>query len=157
MLGLNVGCGDKHIRELGWEWINADIRKDVGADVICDLTKFWPWSDNYFDRVIADNVLEHFYSEEAIHVINEIGRVLKPGGDAIIIVPHKDSQGAAQDPTHKSLWVPRSALYWSSRYTKHGGRAVGITAELIMRREPIVYGDMTTEAFIRFEVYKDAR
>lgn len=154
--GLNIGCGTKHIREEGWHWINTDIRKDVGADVVVDLTARWPWPECHFDRVYADNVLEHFDSRGAIHVLNEIGRVLKPSGTATIIVPHAMSQGAYQDPTHKSFWVPRSALYWSSKYTPHGGPAVGITAELAMSQQPVVYGDPATEQFIRFEVYKDA-
>lgn len=158
MKGLNLGCGTKHIREAGWEWVNTDIREDVGADVVCDLSQRWydSWTA-FFDRVYADNVLEHFDSHGAIHVLNEIGRVLKPNGRATIIVPHAMSQGAYQDPTHKSFWVPRSALYWSSKYTPHGGPAVGITAELAMTEPPIVYGDPATEQFIRFEVYKDSQ
>lgn len=155
MIGLNLGCGTKHIRENGWEWVNTDIRSDVGADWVCDLTSKWPWKENHFDRVVADNVLEHFDSRGAIHVLNEIGRVLKSGGRATIIVPHAMSQGAYQDPTHKSFWVPRSALYWSSKYTPHGGPAVGIHAELVQVHPPQVYGDPATEQFIRFECYKD--
>jgi ubiquinone/menaquinone biosynthesis C-methylase UbiE len=143
------------MRAEGWEWVNADIREDVGADCICDLTGPWPWDENTFDWVYADNVLEHFESHQAIHVLNEIGRVLKSGGRATIIVPHAMSQGAYQDPTHKSFWVPRSALYWSSKYTPFGGPAVGITAELVMSQQPEVYGDPATEQFIRFECYKD--
>lgn len=155
MRGLNIGCGTKHIRMDDWEWVNTDIRENVGADVVCNLLMPWPWPDKHFDRVYADNVLEHFDSNGAIYVLNEIGRVLQPGGAATIIVPHAMSQGAYQDPTHKSFWVPRSALYWSSKYTPHGGPAVGITAELAMTRQPEVYGDPATEQFIKFEVYKD--
>jgi SAM-dependent methyltransferase len=155
--GLNLGCGTKHrVGDAGWEWLNVDVRSDVGADVVLDLTGPWPkeW-DSLFDWVYADNFLEHMDSHQAIHVLNEIGRVLKPGGRATIIVPHAMSQGAYQDPTHRSFWVPRSALYWSSKYTPHGGPAVGITAELAMSRQPEVYGDTATEQFILFEMYKD--
>ena len=154
--GLNLGCGMSHKRETGWAWLNVDIRTDVGADFIYDLGNKWPHDWNsVFDHVWADNVLEHFDSRGAIHVLNEIGRVLKPGGRATIIVPHAMSQGAYQDPTHRSFWVPRSALYWSSKYTPHGGLAVGIDAELVMLHQPEVYGDPATEQFIRFEMFKD--
>jgi ubiquinone/menaquinone biosynthesis C-methylase UbiE len=139
----------------GWEWTNVDARDNVGADVVCDLTALWPWPDNHFDHVYADNFLEHCDSHQAIFVLNAIGRVAKPGARVTIIVPHAMSQGAFQDPTHRSFWVPRSALYWSSKYTPHGGPAVGITAELAMASQPQVYGDPTTEQFILFEMYKD--
>lgn len=156
MKGLNIGCGTKHLRDVNIEWLNVDSREDVHPDLTVNLEFRWPWQNETFDRVCADNVLEHFDSRGAIHILNEIGRVLKNGvGEALIIVPHALSQGAYQDPTHRSFWVPRSALYWSNRYTPHGGRSVGITANLVKAEEPVVYGDPATEQFIRFRMRKD--
>lgn len=159
--GLNIGCGTKHLGFMpdgsgDISWLNVDNRNEVNPDMLVDLVRTWPWAGATFDIVNADNVLEHFYPENAIHVLNEIGRVLKIGGEAVIIVPHALSQGAYQDPTHKSFWVPRSALYWSNAYTQHGGRAVGITANLVKIFEPYVYGDPATEQFIRFHMRKDS-
>ncbi|MGH2750667.1 MAG: class I SAM-dependent methyltransferase [Actinomycetota bacterium] len=44
-----------------------------------------PFSDGVFERVIASEVLEHI--EEDAAVIDEIFRVLKPGGSAVVTVP----------------------------------------------------------------------
>lgn len=150
--GLNIGCGSKlQISTEEMSWINLDLTSSPGV-VGRDIRRGMPFNDEMFHYVLCDNVLEHFVSEDAIFLINEIGRVLRYGGEATIIVPHKDSQGAVQDPTHKSLWVPRSCLYWNQVDTPYGGKAVGITANLVRRAEPVVYGDMGSEAFIRFEV-----
>ena len=49
-----------------------------------DLTSL-SFSDNSFDVVICNHVLEHIVNEK--QALNEIYRVLKPGGWAIIQVP----------------------------------------------------------------------
>jgi ubiquinone/menaquinone biosynthesis C-methylase UbiE len=117
-----------------------------------------PFNDATFDHVFADNVLEHFTSEDVVFILNEIDRVLKIGGTAELIVPHAKSQGAHQDPTHKSYFVPRSVLYWNQVMSKYGGRFVGITANLAPLNPGDVetYGDMEewTEVFIRFRLTK---
>lgn len=150
---LNIGCGTKAILDGGW--VNLDTRALPGVNVIRDLRRGLPFADETFDHVLADNVLEHFDNEDFIFILNEINRVLKIGGTAEIIVPHASSQGAVQDPTHKMLFVPRSSLYWNQVQTINGGRAVGITANLVPTEDPAVFGDMKTEAFIRFRLRRD--
>lgn len=44
-----------------------------------------PYEENKFDTVLSIQVLEHTF--EPIRMFNEIVRVLKPGGNAIILVP----------------------------------------------------------------------
>jgi SAM-dependent methyltransferase len=149
---LNIGCGTKlQTSTPEKSWVNLDLMDYPGV-VKRDICRGLPFNDQSFNRVLCDNVLEHFVSEDAIFLLNEIGRVLKPWAEAIIIVPHKDSQGSVQDPTHKSLWVPRSCLYWNQEDTPYGGKAVGITANLVRKFDPVVYGDMASEAFIKFEL-----
>ncbi len=53
---------------------------DVKAD-ICDL----PFSDNEFDMILCNHVLEHIPDDET--AMKEMYRVLKPGGKAIFQVP----------------------------------------------------------------------
>ena len=152
---LNVGCGAKVMtREGDREWTNVDRRSLPGVDVLCDLRDGLPFGDDVFAHALADNVLEHLESDDAIHLLNEIGRVTAPGGTATIVVPHALSQGAYQDPTHLSFWVPRSALYWNQRTTPHGGAAVGISADFTTLSAR-VSGDMVTEAFVTFELRND--
>ncbi len=55
-----------------------------GCAVAGDATAM-PFPDGTFDRVIAAEVLEHIPSDQA--AINEVARVLRPGGLAAITVP----------------------------------------------------------------------
>jgi SAM-dependent methyltransferase len=54
------------------------------AAVIADATAM-PFPDGSFDRVIAAEVLEHIPADQA--AMNEIARVLRPGGVAAVTVP----------------------------------------------------------------------
>lgn len=152
---LNIGAGSKPKLSNGGEtWINLDIKAMPGIDVVCDVREGIPFGAEHFDFILIDNVLEHFASPDAIKLINEIGRVLKVNCDAEIIVPDARSQGAFQDPTHLSFWVPRSALYWNQKSTPYGGRFVGITANLVTKKIT-EYGNKDEEAFVKFELRKE--
>jgi ubiquinone/menaquinone biosynthesis C-methylase UbiE len=54
------------------------------SSVSGDATQM-PFCDNAFDRVIAAEVLEHVLDDQ--RAMNELGRVLRPGGLAAITVP----------------------------------------------------------------------
>lgn len=150
--GLNVGCGARpRASDSSLTWVNMDHAAHPGVDVVRDIRRGFPFADGEFDEVLLDNVLEHFASEDVIFLLNEIHRVAKPGASVTIIVPHALSQGAVQDPTHKSLFVPRSALYWNQVDTPYGGERVGITANF-RQAEISVTGNMATEAFITFKL-----
>ncbi len=156
---LNLGCGDDVRKSNGDAmWYNVDIRERPGV-FVHDMTIIpWPIDDETFDYVLADNVLEHFRSEDFIRILNEIDRVTKTGGRVEIVVPHALSQGAYQDPTHKMFFVPRSALYWNQVQTPFGGKAVGITANLACDPAKIeITGNPQSELFIRFKLTKLAK
>jgi len=55
-----------------------------GRAVIGDATRI-PFSDGAFDKVIAAEILEHLPADQA--AMNEIARVLRPGGAAAVTVP----------------------------------------------------------------------
>lgn len=152
---LNLGCGEKGFKSNpdGDAWVNLDVKPFGGVDVVHDIRQCpWPFPDQTFDHVLADNILEHMApGEEFVGVINELNRVLKVGGTAMIIVPHCHSQGAVQDPTHKMLFVPRSVMYWNQEMTPYGGLFIGITANLVPDTVD-TYGDPQTEYFIKFNV-----
>jgi SAM-dependent methyltransferase len=56
----------------------------AGGTVLGDATAM-PFPDGSFDRVIAAEVLEHILDDQ--RAINEVARVLKPGGLAAVTVP----------------------------------------------------------------------
>jgi len=67
------------------------------------MEKFpWPIDDEAVIRVIASHVLEHINPHKGvfIDVMNEIWRVMKPNGQFAFVVPHGQSLGYIQDPTH---------------------------------------------------------
>jgi SAM-dependent methyltransferase len=106
-LKLHLGCG----RDVRPGWVNVD-RKDYGggrapgtvlkvADIARDPL---PLSDDMFDYAYSQDFLEHLPSERRVHVINEIWRVLKPGGLMEHYVPNASSRNAYGSPTHLSFW-----------------------------------------------------
>ena len=106
---LNLGCGFRP--EEGY--VNIDNREEVSPDLVCDITKGLPYEDDSVDEVRAFDFLEHIPIGETIKVIEEIWRVLKPGGKFESFTPSTDGRGAFQDPTHVSFWNMNSWLYYS--------------------------------------------
>lgn len=52
-----------------------------------DLRKGIPWGDGVFDFVYHSHFLEHLYSEDALAMLKECYRVLKPNGVLRVVVP----------------------------------------------------------------------
>jgi len=102
---LNLGSGIDY-RE---GWINLDLGnkniygKKIKVDVIHDLNKFpYPFSDNYFEEIWMDQVLEHL--EEPLKVMKELIRISKDNAIITVRVPHFSHFKAFYDPTHKHFF-----------------------------------------------------
>jgi len=65
------------------KYLTADLESPL-ADVKLDIQQM-PFSDNEFDVVICNHVLEHVPDDRT--ALREIFRILKPGGYAILQVP----------------------------------------------------------------------
>lgn len=102
---LNLGCSDRH--QPGC--INVDVVEP--CDQIADLNSDWPWETSSVEFVFAHDIFEHLWSK--LHTINELWRVLQPGGRAEIIVPSAArGAGAFQDPDHNSYWTANDFEYY---------------------------------------------
>lgn len=102
---LNLGANDRAFPG----FLSVDVVPP--ADVIADLTKDWPWQDSSVDEILAYDVFEHLPDKR--HTMNELWRVLKPGGIARIQVPHAtDGDGGHCDPTHVSYWTTSDFEYY---------------------------------------------
>lgn len=121
---LNLGCCDAAIPG----FVNVDIVAGPGVDQVADLSAPWPWADNSVEYVRAWDIIEHL--PDKIMTMNEIYRVLAPGGRAEIAVPTTDGTGAFQDPTHVSFWNRRSFLYYEAGnpYRERFANSYGIRA-----------------------------
>lgn len=89
-------------------YIGIDLKN---ADVVADLNKGIPFSDNSVGVVRAYDALEHLTDKRKI--MEEIHRVLVPGGLLLSQTPSTDGRGAWQDPTHVSFWNENSFWYWT--------------------------------------------
>lgn len=108
---INLGCGHKKIPD----FINIDIRPEVNPDLVSNIewSGLESFKDNSVDEIRAFDFLEHIRIEKTVFVIEEIYRVLKPGGRFEHFTPSTDGRGAFQDPTHLSFWNINSWLYFS--------------------------------------------
>jgi len=83
---LHLGCGPNLIN--GFE--NMDFysmrfwkAKYIGHDLRHPL----PYKDKTFDGVFSEHTLEHLYASDAINLLREVHRILKPGSVFRIVVP----------------------------------------------------------------------
>jgi len=103
---INLGCGTD-IRE---GWINVDCNEFPGVNIIQDLDEFpWKLEDNSAEVIIAFDILEHV--KEPIKFLEEIQRILKPGGVAEIRVPHYKFKGAYWNFGHRNFYH-EDAIEW---------------------------------------------
>lgn len=106
LLKLDFGCG-KNPRA-GFEGV--DIRDFGQAHKVNLGLVRWPWDDNSVEEAHASHLVEHFSASERVHFVNELHRVLIPGGKCTIIVPHWASNRAYGDLTHQ--WPPVSEMWF---------------------------------------------
>lgn len=92
----------------GMEVVDID-----GGDIQADLNDPWPFEESSVGVARAYHLLEHL--RDPVHTMNELYRVLAPGGFALIQVPSTDGRGAFQDPSHVSYWNENSFLYYTHR------------------------------------------
>jgi len=123
-IDLNLGSNDDHRPG----FINVD--RVQPADQIADLTVFpWPWATSSVRCIAASHIVEHL--PDRISTMNEMHRVLKPGGRLVIDVPSAaHGSGFAQDPTHCSAWSMNSFGYYEDGHPdwKRFHKSYGITA-----------------------------
>lgn len=96
---LNLGCGFKKLLD---HW-NIDVEKKCNPDQVIDLEQFpWPFEDNYFEHITADNILEHLGQTPSVftQVMKEMYRVSADQATWFIIFPHHRCDIFYDDYTH---------------------------------------------------------
>lgn len=87
---LDLGCGDQPYRP--WmdsqrvrTYVGADVTEGGRVDVVLRPGAAWPFADHSFDSILCTQVMEHVADLD--FVMNELARVLRPGGLLIVSVP----------------------------------------------------------------------
>lgn len=124
---LDLGCGPTPKNPFGADVVaGLDIREDVARNVRCaDLAiEPLPWPDASFDYVTAFDFIEHVprvvYAPARrfpfVELMNEIHRVLKPGGAFLSSTPAYPFAPAFRDPTHVNIITEATfPFYFDSR------------------------------------------
>ena len=99
---LLITCGDNngalnwHFRAHGGQWVWGDVAGEnlaemgglLGEPVNRVEQDHFPFADAQFDCVVSIDVLEHLADDQPF--LHELGRVLRPDGQAIVTVPNGD-------------------------------------------------------------------
>jgi SAM-dependent methyltransferase len=118
-IGTSTGTNLRLLRELGFaNRVGLDLSDDairwcaekglgkVEKGDVCNL----PFGDGEFDLVLATDIIEHV--DDDLRAIEEIRRVLAPGGTAIISVPAFQSLWGLQDEVahHRRRYLKKGFL-----------------------------------------------
>lgn len=110
---LDLGCGRSKLRGS----VGIDYAGAADADIRHDLNIYpYPPADNSFDAVVMRNFIEHV--ADVVKLMEEVHRIVRPGGDVFITTPHFSSVYSYQDPTHIRHLAYDSMDYFTSE-TKH--------------------------------------
>lgn len=112
---IDIGCGDVQVRKDAG-FLGLDIY-DFGQEIIWDIEEGLPFPDNSIDEIYTAHTLEHLDNVDA--TMNEMHRILKPGGKTHIIVPHKDHTGAYV-LTHKTFFNEHTFEYMERDLYRYG-------------------------------------
>ncbi len=147
---LNLACGTD-IRPKAEGWTNMDVEALPGVDVAHNALEFpWPFPDDSFDHVLVKHYLEHIphnlgngrHTDGFLQVLEEVQRILRPGGLLEVFVPHWRSEWTWRDPTHTRAVHPDNFLYVSDA-TQHGfyttARFRILVQEVTTRAAPLVH------------------
>lgn len=86
--GFDIDTSSMEVAKKHLEKANPDrefsnrVNVDFKIGNICDM----PYEDNYFDKICCSEVLEHV--EDDRKALNELRRILKPGGKLVVTVPN---------------------------------------------------------------------
>ena len=80
---LNWGCGS----HVAVGWINSDIKESPEIDLVADISRGLPLSDNSIEYAVSVHALPELQYEALVPALQELNRVLKPGGVLRLVLP----------------------------------------------------------------------
>ncbi|CAO5184360.1 Glycosyltransferase [Frankia sp. AiPs1] len=107
LLALDLGAA--HRKPAGF--LGVDQYPGDGVDIVATLPGRLDLPDGSVGVIRAVDFLEHVPAK--IPLINELYRLLAPGGMLLSLTPSSDGRGAYQDPTHCAFYNENSFWYYT--------------------------------------------
>ncbi|MFG2757063.1 glycosyltransferase [Streptomyces wuyuanensis] len=107
LLALDLGAA--HRKPPGY--LGVDQHAGDGVDIVATLPGRLDLPDNSVGLLRAVDFLEHVPAK--VPLINELYRMLAPGGMLLSMTPSSDGRGAYQDPTHVAFYNENSFWYYT--------------------------------------------
>ncbi|MFI2458233.1 glycosyltransferase [Streptomyces sp. NPDC019539] len=107
LLALDLGAA--HRKPPGY--LGVDQHPGDGVDIVATLPGKLDLPDNSVGLLRAVDFLEHVPAK--VPLINELYRLLAPGGMLLTMTPSSDGRGAYQDPTHVAFYNENSFWYYT--------------------------------------------
>ncbi|MDR3177221.1 MAG: methyltransferase domain-containing protein [Desulfovibrio sp.] len=107
---LNVGAGPHKGKG---DWLTADAFK-AEADIYLNVYSKFPFPDNSFDVVYSEHLIEHIVVDKIAHFLQEVYRILKPGGLLRITTPDLE--------IHSSNYVSKNDIFFTPIIDKYKAR-----------------------------------
>jgi len=109
---LDVGCGIS----LKEGYIGLDKRKLDGVSVVHDLEVFpYPFDDDTFMEIRGYHIIEHIKPWLTVDFMNELWRIMEPGGLLTLDMPYGGTNSYRQDPTHCNEFIELTFEYFDIR------------------------------------------
>ncbi|MDR2722422.1 MAG: glycosyltransferase [Cellulomonadaceae bacterium] len=108
---LCLDMGAAHNRAPGF--LGVDQFEGAGVDIVATLPGRMDLPDGSVGVIRAFDFFEHV--SDKIGLINELYRLLAPGGILISRTPSTDGRGAFQDPTHCAFYNENSFWYYTDQ------------------------------------------
>jgi ubiquinone/menaquinone biosynthesis C-methylase UbiE len=99
-VGCNSGVGGVILKELnerfhliGLDCVPSNLEKLsdlVYSQKICSDSTAIPLADASVDRIVSGEFIEHLYEEDVLKTLNQLFRILKPGGKLLLTTPNPD-------------------------------------------------------------------
>ncbi len=153
-IAIELGCGGRkrHSQAIGIDLIDTpDV--DIVGDVFEVLLRI---NSNSISAIYAYHFLEHIADLEKL--LLEFERVMKPSGEATLVVPHFSLPYFYSDPTHKTFFGLYTLCYFTEKHpfvrkVPTYGRSLAFeisSVELVFKAERPFYIRYATRKMIGF-------
>lgn len=116
---LDIGCGAN--KQEGF--VGLDAQALPGVDIVWDVNLHpWPLPDECVLMATCSHLAEHIPTVMVdrkegtwfpfIEFMDEVWRIMKPGGQFLLSMPHGRSSGFLQDPTHTNAMNQHRFAYF---------------------------------------------